>query len=160
MTRDDFPAFRTGMDQTGLAYGKALPVDLVQTYFADLEAYPLGAVLAAIDKARRTGKFFPRVATLRELCATDSAVRVETSVPSWVNHDTGAYFCATCDDTGYVRRLECGGDGACHIGGCGKAGHTVYAHSYTYACGCRGTNPILLRQRELIAQRTAKVEGA
>lgn len=160
MTDADFQSFREGMERTAAAYSKPLASDLCATYFGDLDAFPLPAVLAALDKARRTGKFFPRVATLRELCATDSAVVVGTDIPSWVNHDEGAYWCKDCDDTGYVRRLECPGDGSCHIGGCGKAGHTVYAHGYTRACRCRASNPILRRQRELVAQRTAKTEAS
>jgi hypothetical protein len=159
MTRDDFPAFRTGMDQTGLAYGKALPVDLVQTYFNDLEAYSLGAVLAAIDKARRTGKFFPRVATLRELCATDSQLLTVTDIPPWVNHDEGVYFCSTCDDTGFVRGLECRGDGLCRIGNCGKPAYPNQPHDFTRCCSCRPTNPFLRRLRELQTQRMARTEA-
>jgi hypothetical protein len=160
MTQADFATFKTALDRTAMAYSKALPTDLAATYFGDLDTYPLQAVLAAIEKARREGKFFPRVATLRELCATHSQVLVTTDVPAFVNHDQGVYFCQDCADTGFVRGLLCDGDGRCHIGGCGKAGHTVYAHVFTRFCSCRGTNPVLLRQSELIAQRTAKVDAS
>lgn len=160
MTRDDFAAFKAGMERSGLAFGKALPGDLVSTYYRDLDAYPLPAVLAALDKARQTGKFFPRVATIRELCQSDSAVAVATDIPSWVNHDEGKYWCASCDDTGFVRRLECLGNGGCRLSGCGQTGHRNEPHPYTRMCSCRGTNPILRRQRELVAQRTARTEAA
>lgn len=160
MTRDDFAAFKAALERTAAAYGKALPTDLVSTYYGDLEGFPLAAVLAALDKARHVGKFFPRVATLRELCATDSAVAVATDIPAWVNHDEGAYWCKDCDDTGFVRRLTCAGDGACHIAGCGRQGHVNEPHDYTRMCRCRGENPVLRRQRELMAARTAKTEAA
>lgn len=160
MTRDDFAPFRTALERTGAAYGKPVPADLSGMYFDDLARFPLAAALAAIDKARQTSKFFPRVATLRELCATDSAVAVATDVPGWVNHDAGQFFCTSCDDTGFVRRLACAGDGKCRIAGCGREGHANAPHDYTRLCPCRGTNPILLRQRELIAQRTTRTEAA
>ena len=152
MTRDDVATFRDHLERTALAYGKALPTDMVSLYFDDLAAYPLTAVVAAIDKARQSGKFFPRVATLRELCETDSAVAVATDVPGWVNHDTGMYFCSGCSDTGFVRGLECQGDGACKIGGCGREAHINEPHAYTRKCACRATNPVLVRQRELMRQ--------
>ena len=158
MTRDDFAAFRMALERTGAAYSKAVPNDLAQTYFADLEAYPLQAALAAIDKARQGGKFFPRVATLRELCQSDSAVVVATEVPSWINHDEGVYFCKDCDDTGLTRRLSCEGDGGCRIAGCGRPGHMNQPHGYTRACACRATNPVLRRQRELVAQRQPRTD--
>ena len=159
MTRDDFAAFKAAIERTGTAFSKALPSDLVSTYYRDLDAYPLPAVLAALDKARQSGKFFPRVATLRELCQSDSAVTVGTDVPGWVNHDEGIYFCSGCADTGFVRGLTCQGDGTCHIGGCGREGHATDVHGYTRRCDCRPTNPVLRRQRELLAQRIAKVEA-
>lgn len=160
MTTDDFAAFRVALERTAASYGKAVTSDLTSTYFNDLDRFPLPAVVAAIDKARQTGKFFPRVATLRELCATDSAIVVGTDVPSWVNHDEGAYFCSTCDDTGFVRRLTCDGAGQCRIAGCGRHGHPNEPHGYTRKCSCRGTNPVLMRQRELVAQRQARTEAA
>lgn len=159
MTDTDFQTFRTSLERTAAAYGKALDSGLAATYFGDLDAYPLPAVLAALDKARQSGKFFPRVATLRELCQSDSAVTVATMVPPWVNHNEGAYFCDRCDDTGFVRRLECLGNGGCHIANCGREGYPANPHTYTRACGCRATNPVLRRQRELLAQRIAKVDA-
>ena len=159
MSRDDFAPFRLALERTAAAYGKPLATDLTSTYFDDLEAYPLPAVLAALDKARHTGKFFPRVATLRELCATHPAVLVVTDVPPWVNHDTGTYFCSNCADTGFLRGLACDGDGRCHLGGCGREGHVNEPHGYTRACSCRPTNPLLRRQREILTQRLARVDA-
>lgn len=158
MTEADLSPFRASLERTAATYGKALPAEMSSTYFSDLKMFPLAAVLAAIDKARQTGKFFPRVATLRELCATDSSVAIPTDIPSWVNHDEAKYYCQNCDDTGYVRRLECGGTGDCHIKGCGLEGRLNEPHPYTRACRCRSENPILRRQRELAAARTARTE--
>lgn len=155
MTADDLGAFRAGLERTASAFGKALSNDLVATFFADLSGYPLTAVLGAIDKARRDGRFFPRVSMLRELCETDSAIVVPTFVPEWIDHDHGRYWCEGCQDTGYVRKLECPGDGACHLGSCGRDGYNKDPHPYTRPCSCRPTNPILIRQREMSRQRRA-----
>ena len=159
MTTNDLAAFRSALERTAAAYSKALPSDLTSTYFDDLEAYPLAAVLAALDKARQSGKFFPRVATLRELCASDSRVMVPTDIPPWVNHSEGIYFCSACNDTGFLRGLECAGTGTCHIGHCGVPGYANHPHGYTRFCSCRSTNPILRRQRELLTQRTARLDA-
>lgn len=155
MTAADFRDFRAAIERTAAAFGKALPETLTGTYFDDLGAYPLTAVLAALDKARREMRFFPRVSSLRELCETDSAVVVPTAVPEWIDHDHGRYWCEGCQDTGYARGLECPGDGTCHLGSCGRDGHNKDPHPYTRACSCRPTNPILIRQREMSRQRRA-----
>ena len=159
MTDNDFAAFRLSLERTSEAFGKPLGGNLAALYFGDLKAYPLPAVQSALDKARQSSRYFPRISFLRELCQSDSAVRVNTDVPSWVNHNEGVYFCEACDDTGYVRRLECAGDGRCQVGHCGREGYPANPHDYTRACDCRGANPVLRRQREMVAERTAHQEA-
>lgn len=65
--------------------------------------------------------------------------------------------CANCEDTGFVRGLDCPGDGRCHIGRCGQLAHVSYPHGYTRACHCRATNPALIQAREWMNAR-AKTE--
>ena len=158
MMASDFQAFRAALERTAAAYGKALPADVTGTYFDDLLTYPLAAVLGALDKARQSGKFFPRVSTLRELCTSDASVSIQTDVPMWVNHDEERYWCSVCADTGFTRGLTCAGDGACKLGHCGREGHNQEPHAFTRRCTCRAHNPVLRRQREIVAARTARTE--
>jgi hypothetical protein len=73
-----------------------------------------------------------------------------------VRHDDPVYHCARCEDTGFVRGLDCPGDGRCAVGHCGQPGHVSYAHSYTRRCHCRATNPVLVRQREILRVNATK----
>ena len=76
-----------------------------------------------------------------------------------MQHDEPAYACVSCEDTGFVRGLECPGDGRCQCGRCGRPMGSITPHGYTRKCSCRATNPVLLRQRELIAARTVRSEA-
>lgn len=64
--------------------------------------------------------------------------------------------CANCEDTGFVRGLDCPGDGRCNVGRCGQTGHVSYPHGYTRPCHCRGTNQVLIKAREYLRAQSAK----
>lgn len=75
-----------------------------------------------------------------------------------MRHDDPVYHCTACEDTGFVRELECPGDGRCSVGQCGRPGHVSYAHPYTRKCHCRATNPVLVKARERLQESVRKRE--
>jgi len=107
----------------------------------------------------------PRPYQLIDAC--HEAHRAEASsagyndVPSWVKPDQGVFFCADCQDTGWMVGLICAGNGACGHRSCGKA-ESLHnrvvdpSHGYTRRCACITSNPVIARQRALAArhQRT------
>jgi hypothetical protein len=73
--------------------------------------------------------------------------------------DEASCHCAACEDMGFERGLACPGDGRCQVGRCGQAGHVTYPHSFTRACACRATNPVLARERDFLRRRARRAEG-
>jgi hypothetical protein len=67
-----------------------------------------------------------------------------------------AYHCTACEDTGFVRGLDCPGDGRCAVAHCGQPGHVSYAHGYTRRCHCRASNPVLIKGRETLRAMAQK----
>jgi hypothetical protein len=148
VTDAERPQFDTDLLRMARVFGQSPTGEVLGDYFDDLKDYPLATVQNAISHCRKTSKFWPRPAVLREACTMIPGVSVSTIVPAWVNHNADVYFCKDCDDTGFVLRLECPGDGRCGIGNCGKLGSNGHAHDYVRRCHCRSSNPVLLRDRE------------
>lgn len=73
-----------------------------------------------------------------------------------MRHADPVYHCTRCEDTGFVRDMECPGDGRCAVGHCGQPGHVSYAHGYTRKCHCRADNPVLKAQRDRLKLNAAK----
>ena len=75
------------------------------------------------------------------------------------------HHCTLCEDTGFLRGspgrgLECPGHGRCGIAGCGRDGHTIYAHTYTRGCSCRATNPVLVELRARANEKASATDAA
>ena len=155
MTVMDMPAFSASLKRLGRVMSRPITDDLVEDYFTDLREFPLDTVDRALDRVRKTAKFWPRPAVIREACIVAPGVGSITAVPHWVDPVADVYFCSTCSDSGFVRGLTCVGDGGCHIGHCGQLAGQTSEHSYTRRCRCVSTNPVMQRERDIQRQRTA-----
>lgn len=157
MTDADLDTFSAAYKRLGSRLGKAPDGAAIMDAFRDVAQHPLAVVEAALEQLGRSCRFMPRPVQLIEACG-DAARGHATeggSIPPWVNHDQGSYFCATCQDTGFVRELTCDGDGRCRIFGCGQPGHANEPHDYTRKCSCRPTNPVLERDRNILRRSAA-----
>ena len=154
MTDNDLDDFSVAFRHLGsvlLPVGKSINSDMLMDAFRDLQEFPLATVVAALEKVRRSARFFPKPAVLidtcRELAHVGSIDR--GGIPDWVDHNglDPKYFCDLCRDTGFVRDLHCDGYGACHTPGCGKDVRRGESHDYTRKCSCRRDNPVLVYER-------------
>jgi hypothetical protein len=165
MTEADKPAFWAELQRLGVAFGAHIDGPLGKVYWdalVDLELAPLAEGMRDCIEAM---KFFPKVADLRdaEFGARARREQAQTqrllaAMPDPTLPDDPRYYCANCEDTGFERGLGCPGDGRCHVGRCGQAGHASDAHGFTRPCYCRPTNPVLARQREVLRQNRARKE--
>jgi hypothetical protein len=155
----DMPAFSASLKRLGRVMSRVVADDLVEDYFVDLKEFPLDTVDRALDHVRKSARFWPRPGVIREACLLVPGVRSATCIPSWVDPVAEAYFCSDCSDSGFVRGLECAGDGRCHVGHCGQQVGQTGPHPYIRRCGCVRTNPVLMRERDIQRQRTAGAGG-
>ena len=153
MTPADLGLFRDGLRRLGRVMSRVVSEELVEDYFADLREFPWASVEAAIEEVRKSSRFWPRPAQLREACLKPMRSEPVTAMPGYVNHAAERYACDVCQDTGFERGLDCDGTGRCHLGHCGSPGSSNATHAFTRRCACRGTNPVLVRERERVAAR-------
>ena len=160
MTDADYADFSTAImrlaDRLG---GRAkLTATAIAETFGDLRGFPLSVIERGLDECRRTCRYFPTPKQVIDACGEASRARAFDGgdVPAWVNHDADppVYFCRDCDDSGFVRRMVCAGDGQCRLKGCGVLGSAREPHDYTARCQCRSTNPVLARQRAAMRRPT------
>ena len=159
MSPSDLPTFRDALHRLGRVFSRAVSEELVEDYFQDLKEFDWRLVEAAIEETRKTAKFWPRPAVLREACLTPMRSEPFTSMPAYVNHTEERYACDVCQDTGFERGLSCEGNGTCHVGHCGAQGYVNAAHDFTRRCRCRATNPVLVRERERSAARRSGMQA-
>lgn len=155
MTAMDMPEFSAALKRLGRTMSRVVGEDLVEDYFLDLKEFPLENVHRAFDHVRKTAKYWPRPSVIREACLLVPGVASVTSVPPWVDPVADVFFCSDCDDSGFVRRLECPGDGSCQIAHCGQVSGQSTSHGYTRRCSCVSTNPVMMRERDLHRNRNA-----
>jgi hypothetical protein len=158
MTGHDMPAFKLALHRLGRSLGRAVSEELTEDYFNDLLEFSWPIVEAAMEDVRKTARFWPRPAILREACLKPMRSEPFTQLPTNVNHAEERYACDVCQDTGFERELTCDGNGACRVGHCGAKGYANLPHDFTRRCGCRATNPILVRERERSAARRSGMQ--
>lgn len=66
MTAQDAAVFAEAIGILGEAFNEPVSAVRVKAYFEDLSDFGIAQVVGAMRHARRTGKYFPRVAELRE----------------------------------------------------------------------------------------------
>ena len=160
MTDADLDAFGAAYRRLGTRLGKAVDGAALMESFRDVREHPLAVVEAALEHLGRSCRFMPRPVQVIEACQDQARGRAVDGggVPPWVNHNEEVYFCAPCQDTGFLRALWCDGDGRCHIPSCGQQGMANAPHGYTRKCDCRATNPVLERQRNILRRSATKWE--
>ena len=161
MTGSDKVAFRADMLRAGAAF--QVPVDdaMLAVYFEGLADLNLDTLREAFRDCVEQLKWFPKVVDLRDAEAGVRARQAQVHTKQLVARapEFDARYCTSCEDTGFVRGLDCPGDGRCHVGRCGHPGHVAYPHGYTRLCSCRATNPVLARQRERLRAHHHKAEA-
>lgn len=165
MTEDDKRPFFAELKRMGLAFSRDdVDAPLAAVYFDALADLDWRTVQIAMRDCVESMSWLPRPADIRD-AEVGVRMREQTTQQKQLiarAPDMGAYFCTACTDTGFVRDLDCPGDGRCHVAHCGQPGHASYAHSYTRKCHCRATNPVLVKARETLralATRTSDTGG-
>lgn len=153
MTDADYTDFSAAIMRLADRLGGRNKVDAtaVNDAFNDLRGFSMPVIERGLDECRRTCRFFPTPKQLIDACGEASRSRAFNGgdVPDYVDHQAQppVFFCAECQDTGFVRGMVCYGHGACRLKGCGVLGSTYETHDYTARCRCRAENPVLARER-------------
>ena len=148
---DDARRFHHTIVSLGLAFHRDLDDADFERFAVDLDDVPVAQIEAACTHLRRHSKRFPTVAHIREqvdLLPKDeprALVSYVRSTPDDPPH------CARCDDTGWELGLWCEG------GSCGRM-RMHGAHTFTWICSCRASNPVYRERQSHVRKFHHEVE--